>query len=345
LLVRQSALVWLDNFQPSTLVYQTGVEIGNGPTSVEISGLLEQAGQYRWPSTQADSSLVCPWVRVTLPLLLNQQTSGLWLLGRRDPDDYYSPEEIDALRVIAHQTAIALSHIDQTERLRALYQADIDRAETERVTLARRLHDNLLNQLAVLRVSIDERTAPAQFLQSYQELTADLREIISGLRPPMLNFGLHPTLSLLTSEMSERSAGNPTLVLDIPATEARYDPQVEQHFYRIVQQALENALRHAHASTLTIRGRLEPEEIDLTIEDDGVGFVAGKQLDLAQLLSQRHFGLAGMLERAALVRAQMYIDSAPGHGTRVHLAWKQAEPARRPDEHSPWAKQSTLAQD
>ena len=66
---------------------------------------------------------------------------------------------------------------------------------------------------------------------------------------------------------------------------------------------------------------LDPKFVDLVVEDDGVGFVAGKDLDLARLLVNKHFGLAGMHERATLIGAQMKIDSSPGKGTNVRVIW------------------------
>ena len=320
LLIRQSALLRFDNPDP-TVLYATGLGTAQFPTAENIPALLARAGRYRTPEDEAAQP--CPWVRLALPLTLGDQPIGLWLFGRRDPDDVYAQSEIATLQSLAHQTAIALTNILQAERLHALYQADIDRAETERATLARGLHDQLLNQLATLKLSLGERIAPPEFLRRYEALIAGLRQIISELRPPMLNYGLCPALNALVDELAERPADGPTVVLDLPDSDTRYDLQLEQHLYRIVQQAVENALRHAQARAITIRGRLEPERIDLTVADDGVGFAAGDGVDLAGLLSQRHFGLAGMFERAALVSAQMRIDSVPGQGTQVHILWSR----------------------
>lgn len=68
-------------------------------------------------------------------------------------------------------------------------------------------------------------------------------------------------------------------------------------------------------------GSLEAGRVELTVEDDGIGFESGESLDLAGLLAGKHFGLAGMVERAALIGAQLQIDSAPQRGTRVRVSW------------------------
>jgi two-component system sensor histidine kinase DegS len=256
-----------------------------------------------------------------LSLNIEQKPIGIWLLGRRDPDDFYAQAEIDILQPLAHQTAMALVNILQAERLHALYQTDIDRAETQRAGLARELHDNVLNQLAILKTRLDEQADDPRFLESYESVVASLRQTISGLRPATLNYGLVAALTDLTDALTERYEHGPEIVLDLPDAGARYDPHLEQHIYRIIQQACENAVQHARPQTIKILGGLEPGQIDLTVEDDGIGFNSAEQLDLARLATGKHFGLAGMFERAALVNAHVQIDSALGRGTRVRVKW------------------------
>ena len=100
-----------------------------------------------------------------------------------------------------------------------------------------------------------------------------------------------------------------------------YDGHVAEHAYRIVQQAVENAIRHGQPQFINISGVLEPERIDVLVEDDGKGFdVQGPSLP--DLLRAQHFGLASMNERAALIGAQLTIHSKLGEGTQVRLQWK-----------------------
>jgi two-component system sensor histidine kinase DegS len=111
------------------------------------------------------------------------------------------------------------------------------------------------------------------------------------------------------------------IIMDIPPSELRYDPKVEEHLYRIVQQAGENALRHAHAKTIRFVGKLEPKRITLIIEDDGIGLAGEDQLDFDRTIANKHFGMVGMFERAALIGADLQIKSVPGQGTRVSIDW------------------------
>jgi signal transduction histidine kinase len=260
-------------------------------------------------------------VRLALPLRLGDRLIGLWLLGRRDPDDEYARPEIVVLQALADQTAIALAHIIQSELLRTAYKADIDRMENERASLARELHDHVLGDLAVLKGNADMRSPSSDFLEIYNRVITSLRQTITGLRPAMLNYGLQAALSSLVDALADQA--NPRLSIELNVSEAsvRYDADLEQHLYRIVQQACENALQHAQTRRLTVHGSLEQDRIDLSVEDDGVGFETGERLDLAGLIARRHFGLAGMYERATLIQAKLMIDSTPGRGTRTRITW------------------------
>jgi signal transduction histidine kinase len=164
---------------------------------------------------------------------------------------------------------------------------------------------------------------PSQkFQNAYDGLTQRLREIVSDLRPPMLAYGLKPAIDDLAEKLVERSTDSANVVADLQTDETRYPLQNELHLFRIVQEACENALRHAHAKNIKVSGTLDAQEIRLDLEDDGIGFEAGENLQLDTLLANKHFGLAGMMERAAIVGAEIKIESKPDEGTRIQVAWK-----------------------
>jgi len=299
------------------VLYRAGINDAELPSDQDLSALLMGAGQYR-PCQPSQS---CAWVRLTLPLRLSGQIIGMWLLGRRDPDDEYAQTEIVVLKALAEQTAIALAHIAQSDLLRIAYKADVDRMEAERASLARELHDHVLGDLATLKRNAEANSFSFDFAETYGRVTSNLRQIVTGLRPAMLNYGLWAALNTLADALDDQTQPNPVVEFDVPETQVRYDADLEQHLYRIVQQACENALHHAHAKRLAIRGQLEQASIDLVIEDDGIGFEAGEHLDLAGLIARRHFGLAGMYERATLIQAKLLIDSTPRRGTQIRITW------------------------
>lgn len=322
LLIRQSALLYFHKeYRDSHIIYSSGVDETQLPTSLEITTLFSQAGTYRPPASSSESSTLYPWARLILPLTLDEKPIGLWLLGRRDPDDLYAINEIPTLQLLANQTSIALVNIMQAENLLALYQSNIDRHEIERHNLAHELHDETLNQLAVLSSYMDEQHTSSQFYETYQSITAHIRDIITGLRPTMLTYGLYTALEELVEHLSTRTKNQVDIRLEVTTAQNPNLPNVNLYLYRIVQQASENTLRHSKATLLCISGIIKPNQVQLAIEDNGVGFMAGENLNLATLLSHKHYGLAGMFERAQLIGAELQINSAPGQGTKIVVSW------------------------
>jgi signal transduction histidine kinase len=321
LFIRQSALLILGEkgFKP---IYVHGLENEQLPTHRDLPRLLADSGKQR--IFNPDELVACAWAKVVLTLSMSGKPTGLWLLGRRDPDDFYSQREIATLQSLANQTAIALTNIVQAERLRGLYQNNVDQREVERERLAHELHDNSLNELKLMLDSIDGTKLTPEFMNRYEKLTASLRQTISDLRPAMLNYGLQAALTGLVDDCVDRSGNTVKILLDLPQSEGfvQHDGQVVLHMYRIVQQTLENALRHAQANTIRLHGEIVTESIDLTVEDDGVGFDTRAVLDAAQPGAPKHFGLAGIFERAAIINAEIMLTSAPREGTKIRIIWK-----------------------
>jgi signal transduction histidine kinase len=331
LFVRQFAFLELERAHPKLLLNK-GVTSEQALNGYDFSKLVAQSGSYR-PIHLLNESFPYSWVRLVFPLKVGNNVLGFWLFGRRDPDDVYAQAEIPVLQSLANQTAIALSNILQTERLRAMYQANVDRYEEERLRLALELHDSILNQLAVLMMNMDTHNPTAEFQEAYDDLTQRLREIVSDLRPPMLNYGLEPAIRELADNLMERSKDTIPVELNLQTDQSRYESRTELHLFRIVQEACENALRHAQARNIKIYGKLKAQEINLQLQDDGAGFNLGDNSpDLDTLMAQKHFGLAGMIERAAIIGAELKINSSSNAGTHIQITWKSglATPSKLP---------------
>lgn len=315
LLVRQFAFLQVLNGSLKVLLTRN-VPTNKLPLESSITNLANQSGTFI-----PNSSLNDEWLRLILPLKIGDNFIGFWLLGRRDPDDVYPLAEIPILQSLANQTAITLSNILQTEQLRQMYQLDIERNELERKRLALDLHDSVLNELAVLRANLDEVNLSAQFKASYAEVTQRLREIVSDLLPPMLMYGLVPAMVELADNLMERSDDAVNIAVDVQSSEGRPAQYIEQHIFRIVQEAWENVLKHANAKSINVHGLITGSAVDLTIEDNGKGFDMDERFDLASLLSNNHFGLAGMVERAHLIEAEITIQSKIETGTTIQIRW------------------------
>lgn len=193
-------------------------------------------------------------------------------------------------------------------------------AEDERLRIAQELHDDLAQRLAthqvhaqLARTASDERRS-----EMLEELQAGLREstelvrrVIRGLRPPPLSeMGLS---AALRTDLRERVAATDVeLVLEIDPMPDSPPARVQLCLYRIGQEAVNNALRHADPDTIVVRLAEDGGLIELSVRDDGRG------IDPDRLGADGdHFGLVGMRERAGAVGGEFRLESAPGVGTVI----------------------------
>lgn len=280
------------------------------------------------------------WLRLFLTKQAGPEFQLLALFGRRDPDDYYAPTEIPVLQALVDSTAMAIINLEQKAKLHSLYQNNINRREAEFFRLANDLHDDVLNDLATLAQSVDDTHSSESFDQAYQTAVQRVREIISGLHPPLLNYGLAAALNGLVDDLNQQVRDDLSLCIDIPASQVRYPREIELHLFRIVQQACQNAIRHSQGSNISVSGTLLDERVELTVEDDGVGMEPQGLLALGWLLANKHFGLATMYERAHFIGARLEIHTQPGQGTKIHLDWRPLSAKITPVQESLMASSS-----
>ena len=199
--------------------------------------------------------------------------------------------------------------------------------EEERRRLARELHDGTVQDLIALnqRVELAEHELernPEKTTERLRELRplladtmAGLRRQIHNLRPLYLeDLGFVPALEMLMRQVTQdhQLMGDFEVVGEAAR---RLDPGVEISAFRIVQEALQNAVAHAHAEWVRVELRFEQEGITLCIEDNGRGF--DPPTHPYQLAHQDHFGLLGMRERTQLHGGDLHIESKIGHGTII----------------------------
>lgn len=196
---------------------------------------------------------------------------------------------------------------------------------TERSRLAREIHDGIAHAFLAIQMQLDALD-PAVQAQSPVVQALDLaryglteaRRAVAALRPhELLNRDLPAGVRRLLAQLSAR--GPLQGVLDSPDTWRCLPPDVEDHLFRIVQEAANNALKHAQARTLRVELSQAAGETTVLIADDGVGF------DMARLPSGRSFGLECMQQRAQLIGACIDWLSQPSKGTQVLVSW--ADPA------------------
>ena len=191
--------------------------------------------------------------------------------------------------------------------------------EAERLRVARELHDEIGQTLTAVVLQA-ERAAEGDPAVAQRELARvaeavhdsldEVRRIARELRPEALDdLGLVNALIALCSRVNAQDG--PQIRRELEGNLPPLASDIELVIYRVAQEGLTNALRHADATTATMTLALEPGGVDLTVEDDG----GGMPTDLPDDSS----GIAGMRERALLVGGQLSIESPPGGGTRVHL--------------------------
>jgi signal transduction histidine kinase len=238
----------------------------------------------------------------------------------------FTARDQELLSLFAAHAAIALTNARLSERSRELSVLE------ERSRLARDLHDAVSQKLFSLRARAraaavladrDPARATAEMeavAQLGAEAHAELRAVIDGLAPPELSeAGLAESLRRY-AVLAGRAHG---VTVRFCATELPVlEEQQEAALYRVAQEALHNALRHAGAHEITMALSRSPRRVVLEVTDDGCGFAPGAPGGL---------GLASMRGRAEATGGSLAIRSAPGAGTTVRLAVPLRRPPARRD--------------
>jgi two-component system, NarL family, sensor histidine kinase DevS len=259
---------------------------------------------------QATSSLIVPLVHRGRGLGVLVAFDSRGATASFDADNELALEAFAA----SAATAVATARLVEAQRL----HDSIAAAESERGRWARELHDETLQGLASLKLSLagtlkanPDRTRSvikSAVTQLERDIVA-LRAIITDLRPAALDeLGLEPALRTLVAGVAQ--AGGLLARVSIKLGAVRLDPDVETIAYRVAQEALTNVVKHADARTVTVELILDAERLRLIVADDGRGF--GEVHDAG-------YGIAGMRERAALASGVVEIAQAADGGTRVAL--------------------------
>ncbi len=244
--------------------------------------------------------------------------SERWILGKGKALKNGTP-----LRMIGVFVDLTTRHHIERQ-LQELSGRLIHAHEEERMRLSRELHDDLAQRVALqaaeltlLRGQLKEASPDVQ--QQIAAISAQTAGISSALH--RLSHELHPArLSSLGLEASVRSlcrdvaeAHQVAIDVDISGTSSAIDADAALCLYRITQEALRNVVKHSGAARAAVALTIQTSEVRLRVGDDGAGF------DSSAVQGKDTLGLVSMRERARLVKGQLQVTSAPGHGTRIDV--------------------------
>ncbi|HSO20021.1 MAG TPA: response regulator [Desulfosarcina sp.] len=232
------------------------------------------------------------------------------------------------MEVYEHKrTAEALRKYQQA--LRALTLKVVDTQENERRLVAKELHDSIGASLAAIKYAVEGRLLGMQepppedtislekVVEHLSETIREVRRISACLRPAMIDdLGLLSTVEWYCRQSGEMYADTRVEAsFDIAEHEVPQSSKIV--IYRVLQEAVNNALKHGQAGTVRVRLTKTAGHVRMCVEDDGCGFDPERaRIDRTGLSG---FGLEGMQDRAAMAGGRLSIDSSPGKGTTVCL--------------------------
>lgn len=296
-----------------------------------LGAMLETAEPFRTQDIHEEPRFNGWWPRghpdmhsfLGVPIVAPEGVIGAFYLTEKEGESDFTVADQELIQLLAAHAAIAITNARLYEQSRELSIL------SERNRLALELHDAVSQKLfslvlnaeaAATLLDSDPSEARAQVVK-LQELATqaldELRSLIFELRPPDLERdGL---CGALRKHVDVLRRLQPTQIELKGDLELAPDLRRDQDVFRIAQEALQNALRHAHATHIVLWLRAEDRRLLLDVEDDGVGF----DPDAADIRSRR-LGLTSMEERAQRLGARLEVRSSQGAGTTVHLEMPHA---------------------
>lgn len=280
-------------------------------------------------SREADADTgFCTESLLCVPLEFQGRLLGvLTVVNKTDPTGF-EPKDLKWLKALAALASVAIENSRLYNRLREERDRVLIAQEELRKKLARDLHDGPTQTVSTIVMQIEflkkllerepEKVAAEldRLSRSGQQAVHEMRTMLFDLRPLVLETqGLPAALQLFIER--HQTEGRARLHLHLDESVGRYPAQVEGAVFSIVQEAVNNALKHAQAQNIWLRLAEKGEMLVVEVEDDGVGFSLETVLQAYE--DRERFGLLSMRERAELLGGELTIVSAPGQGTTVML--------------------------
>jgi signal transduction histidine kinase len=281
-------------------------------------------------------SLLC------VPLQFQGRMLGVLTVVNKTTPGGFETRDVKWLKALAALAAAGIENARLYQRVREERDRVIIAQEELRKKLARDLHDGPTQLVSTIVMQVDfikklMQHQPDQvgaeldrLTQTGQQAIHDMRTMLFDLRPLILETqGLGAALALLTEH--HQVSGKTSIRLRLDETVGRYAARVESSVFSIVQEAVNNALKHAKAQNIWVRLAQKGDTLVVEVEDDGVGFDRDKVMQ--SYVSRESFGLLNMHERAEIAGGELTMVTAIGQGTTVMLRMP-AEPASAAEERT-----------
>ncbi|SFQ60924.1 Histidine kinase-, DNA gyrase B-, and HSP90-like ATPase [Priestia endophytica DSM 13796] len=198
--------------------------------------------------------------------------------------------------------------------------------------MSREIHDGPAQMLAnvMMRSELIERVyrerSPDEAMKEIRDLRKmvrsalyEVRRIIYDLRPMALDdLGLIPTLRKYISTVEDYNDGKPQISFTSLGSDKRMPPKLEVALFRLAQESITNAIKHADANYVTVKIEVCDSQVILIVKDDGKGFEVEEK-------KEQSFGIMGMKERVEILDGKLEINSAIGKGTKVMIIVPQSQ--------------------
>jgi signal transduction histidine kinase len=315
-----------------------GLEPGQYRFEVRGRDVFGQWGTSRTLSFEVVPPLwMTPWFRALVVALVMLLALGVHLARMRALKARYAVlEDLERQRERALDRARASQHdLEEAQAgLRQLTGRLESAEEDERTRISRELHDEFGQTLTAAKITLQMlRTRAdnaavadglAQSVSMVDGMIHQARDIARGLRPALLDeAGLVPALQHHLQSATARSGVQ--IDLHAEAGVAAVPAGLNTTVFRIVQEAVSNALRHASARVIDVTLEAQPDALRLVVADDGVGFdpdVVGQRIRRGE-----HLGLLGMTERVRNAGGTIELESRPGAGSRIEVQLPHSKPA------------------
>lgn len=267
---------------------------------------------------------------LSAPMIFKGAITGALQLAKTPGEGVFDAWSLDLMRTLAAQGAVAVANAQMYRRVRNERDRIIQTQEDERKRLGRELHDGPAQKLAQVVMTLEfagqligngeaDRAVEEiyQARETANEATHEIRNLLFDLRPLVLDAEHGGLIAALRHFVARfRKGPGPTIKLTADYPE-RLSHNIELTTFAIIQEAVNNALKHSGAEHCWIEVREIDEQLIATVRDDGKGF--DPDMVRAEYESRGSWGMLSMSERATLIEATVSIASKPGKGTVVTL--------------------------